>query len=156
MTTAEAPTALAADVDSRRRLPTLVLFLAVALVVGLGYGYLEETQEFGMAAWWIFVFGAIGLTATGVAFSNRQSGSIRPAFKAVPVMVVALCGLTLGHFVAYAVGIDGRTLDEYSLSMSWQANLLATLFMAVLFGSLLGLLTALLSHSLRRSLPGAA
>jgi len=67
----------------------------------------------------------------------------------VPVLVTALAGLSVGDFTAYALEIDGRSLDNYSLSMAWQWNLLVTLVLAVLFGALLGFVAAMLSHTMR-------
>lgn len=139
-----------------RSTPSIALLIGVALAFGWSYGFLEETQGIGVAAWWVFMSAAVVGGAAGVAYSNRSSGGVRHALKAVPVLVAALVGLALGDFVAYALEIDGRSLDNYSVNLAWQTNLLVTLALATLFGSLLGILAALLSHMLRRSMDRTA
>jgi len=140
------------DAAMSRSGPSVLLLIVGAMAFGCSYGFLEETQGFGMAAWWLFIALAVVFGAAGVAMSNRHSQSLRPALKALPVLVAALCGLALGDFTAYLLEIDGRGLDNYGVSMSWETNLLATLSMAVLFGSLLGVMASLLAHVLRRSM----
>ena len=135
-----------------RSTPSIGLLIFGGLAFGSSYGFLEETQAFGVAAWWVFMSVAVFGAALGVAYSNRNSDGVRYALKALPVLVAALVGLALGDFAAYALGIDGRNLDNYSVSLAWQTNLLVTLALATLFGSLLGILAALLSHMLRRSI----
>jgi hypothetical protein len=132
--------------------PSFAVLLIGAAAFGWSYGFLEETQGLGMATWWLFVVVAIIVTAIVVALGNRDSDSFRPSLKAMPVLVVALCSLALGDFAAYLLQIDGRSLDNYSVSMSWATNLLVTLSLSVLFGSLLGVLSALLAHMIRRSM----
>jgi hypothetical protein len=131
---------------------SMPLLVIGALALGFAYGFVEETRGLGMLAWWIFVSASVLAAAAAVAYSNRRSESFRPALKAMPLLVVALCGLALGDFAAYALEIDGRNLDNYSVSMSWQTNLLVTLSLSVLFGSLLGVLAALLAHMMRRTM----
>ncbi len=132
--------------------PSAALLIVAALAFGLSYGFLEETQELGMFAWWVFISTAVIGGAASVAYGNRSSEGFRHALKALPVLVAALVGLALGDFAAYALEIDGRSLDNYSVNLAWQTNLLVTLALAALFGSLLGLLASLLSHMLRRSM----
>jgi hypothetical protein len=132
--------------------PSLPVLLIGAAAFGWSYGFLEETQGLGMMAWWLFVAVAIIVSAIAVALGNRDSESFRPSLKAMPVLVVALVSLALGDFAAYLLEIDGRSLDNYSVTMSWPANLMVTLSLSVLFGSLLGLLAALLAHMIRRSM----
>jgi len=136
--------------------PAALLLVVAALVVGWSYGFLEETQGFGMIAWWVFISTAVIGGAGGVAYGNRHSEGFRHALKALPVLVAALVGLALGDFTAYALEIDGRSLDNYSLNLAWQTNLLVTLALAALFGCLLGILASLLSHMLRRSMDRGA
>jgi predicted branched-subunit amino acid permease len=142
--------------ETIRGTPSIALLIVGALAFGWSYGFLEETQGFGVAAWWVFMSAVVIGGAVGVAYRNRSSGSFRHALKAIPVLVAALAGLALGDFVAYAVEIDDRNLDNYSVNMAWQTNLLVTLALATLFGSLLGILAAFLSHMLRRSMDRTA
>jgi len=131
--------------------PPAALLIGAALAFGWSYGFLEETQALGMIAWWVFIFGAVIGGGASVAYSTRGSEGFRHALKALPVLVTALVGLALGDFTAYALEIDGRSLDNYSVNLAWQTNLLVTLALATLLGSLLGILASLLSHMLRRS-----
>ena len=133
-----------------------IFIIVVALAFGFSYGFLEEAQGLGVAAWWAFMSAVVIGGAVGVAYSNRSSVGARHALKAIPVLVAALVGLAVGDFVAYALEIDGRNLDNYSVNLAWQTNLLVTLALATLFGSLLGILAALLSHMLRRSMDRTA
>ena len=139
-----------------RNTPLSSLLIAGGLVFGWSYWCLEETQGIGVAAWWVFMSAAVVGGAAGVAYSNRNSDGVRHALKAIPVLVAALVGLAVGDFVAYALEIGGRNLDNYSVNLAWQTNLLVTLALAALFGSLLGILAALLSHMLRRSMDRTA
>jgi hypothetical protein len=130
--------------------------IIIGILSGWVYGFVDETQDLGEPAWWCFNLAAVLLAAFGVALGNRNSENFRPSLKAMPVLVATLLALTLGHFSAYALGIDGRSLANYGGSMAWGTNLLATLSMAMLFGSLLGVLSALVSHMVRRSLQRTA
>ena len=132
--------------------PSARLLAVGAVALGVAYGFLQETQELGKGAWWVFIAAAVVLGAVGVAMGNRRADSFRPALKALPLLVLTLLGLALGDFLAFLLHIDWRSLDNYSPTMSWQTNLLVTLALAALFGTLLGALASLLSHALRRSL----
>ena len=132
---------------SGRERPAITALAVAAVSIGWVYGLAQETQDMGLAAWWAFVIGSIVAVAGVIAF--RESSSFRSKLWAVPVLVTALAGLSVGDFTAYALEIDGRSLDNYSLSMAWQWNLLVTLVLAVLFGALLGFVAAMLSHTMR-------
>ncbi len=136
--------------DAARSRPTSLLLIG-ALLVGLVYGVLQETQGMGAAFWWVFVTSAIILGAAGVAFSENGPPGMRSALRAVPVLMAALFGLAFGDFLAFALGIDGRALDQYSVTMSWEKALVVTLALAVIYGALLGLVAAFLSYVFRQA-----
>jgi hypothetical protein len=133
------------------RKPSLVLLLAVALVGGLAFGVLQETQEQGMI-FWLFVVTAMALAAMSAVAGPGNDARFRAALKTVPLLIVAVLALSLGDFGAYALEIDDRSLDNYNagVSMSWPSKLAATLVMGAIYGALLGLVTAMAAWMLRR------
>ena len=136
-----------------RSRPTSLLLVA-GLLVGWVYGVLQESQEMGAAYLGIFIASTIILGAAGVAFSDNRPPGLRSAIRAVPVLIAALCGLALGDFSAFVLGIDGRTLTEYgdSRGMSWEKALTVTLALAVIYGALIGLAAAFLSRVFRQAI----
>jgi hypothetical protein len=138
------------------RIPTWRVLVPVALVGGLAFGVLQETQNQSLL-FWCFIVLAMALAATSTAIGPGNDATFRAALKAVPLLIVAVLALSLGDFVAYALEIDGRSLEGYSegVSMSWSSKLAATLLMGALFGALLGLVAAMLAWMLRRAVVNA-
>jgi hypothetical protein len=134
------------------RIPVLKLAFAGALVGGLVFGVIQETQHQGIL-FWCFVVVAMALAAASVAIGPGQEAKFRSALKAVPLLIVALLALSLGDFGAYALEIGDRTLEGYSdgTSMSWESKVAATLLIGAIYGALLGLVAAMAAWMLRRA-----
>jgi hypothetical protein len=149
LTQPETLTDVQAVTPSGRGRPAIAVLLLVAAPVGWVYGLAQETRDLGLTAWWAFVVGAIIAAAAAVAF--RESAGLRSRLWAVPLLVTAVVALSLGDFTAYLLEIDGRSPGNYSLGRPWEWNLLATAGLATLFGAMLGLVAALLSHTIRKA-----
>jgi hypothetical protein len=135
------------------RVPALKVLLGVSLIGGLVFGVIQETQGQALL-FWSFVVLSMCLAAAAAAFGPGKDATFRAALKTVPLLVVAVLALSFGDFGAYALEIDGRSLDGYNegVSMSWPSKLAATLLIGAVYGALLGLVAAMAAWMLRRAL----
>jgi hypothetical protein len=131
----------------------LAALLSISLLGGIAFGVIQETQN-QVVLFWGFVVVAMALAAVSVAAGPGRDARFPAALKAVPLLIVAVLALTLGDFGAYALEIDGRSVEGYSdgLSMSWSSKLAATLLIGMIYGALLGLVAAMAAWMLRRAL----
>jgi hypothetical protein len=131
----------------------LIALLSVSLLGGLIFGIIQETQD-EVLLFWGFVVVAMALAALSAAAGPGRDARFKAALKTVPLLIVAVLALSVGDFGAYALEIDGRSVEGYSegLSMSWSSKLAATLIIGLIYGALLGLVAAMAAWMLRRAL----
>jgi hypothetical protein len=135
------------------RTPPLPVLITVAIVGGLSFGILQETQDMSIL-FWAFVAIAMALAAASAVIRPGNDAKFLTALKTVPLLILAVLALTLGDFAAYALEIDGRDVQQYNdgVAMSWPSKLAATLLIGAIYGTLLGLVAAMTAWMLRRAI----
>ncbi|HET9476873.1 MAG TPA: hypothetical protein VFP63_05225 [Dehalococcoidia bacterium] len=112
----------------------------VCIIASLAYGIVNEMDE--LPDWLDRAVLVASVLGTGILLGvlNRRFGI--SLFLGAPFLSVIWTAAAFGGFVPFALGLEGRVMNNYDYDMAWEVRLMLDLFVFALAGLGAGLLSA--------------
>ena len=117
-----------------------LLIFWLCVIAALGYGIWNELE--GLSDSLDRAVLVASVVAAGVLLAVLHRRYAVSLLIGAPFLSIAWASAALGGFVPFALGIDGRVLNDYDYDMSWWVRVTLELFTFALAGLVAGLISS--------------
>ncbi len=117
-----------------------LLAFCLCVLAALGYGIWNELEELSDSLDRAVLVASVMVAGVVLAVLHRRYAV--SLLLGAPFLSISWAAAALGGFVPFALGIDGRVLNDYDYDMSWWVRLVLELFTFALAGLVAGLISS--------------